>query len=102
MAMPDSPPRRRFTLSDIMILVASTAGLFTVIHAGTGAVRMEAVPAAIQSTITSAAVFLSLDGLGACAARWRGRPRFEGFCWGFICGPFGVLMIGLMPDPPED
>jgi hypothetical protein len=100
--MPVNPPRRRFTIADIMILVASTAGLFAVIQACTGAIRMGAVPAGIQSTITSAAVFLSLGGFGACAARWRGRPRFEGFCWGVICGPFGVLMIGLMPDPPED
>ncbi len=100
--MPASAPPPRFTLADIMILVASTAGLFAVIHAGTGSGPMGPVPTGLQAALTSAAVFLSLGGFGACAARSRGRPRFEGFCWGIICGPFGVLMIGLMPSPPED
>jgi hypothetical protein len=102
--MPDRAPRRpsRFTLADVMILIASTSGLLAVIPACTAAVRMSPVPAALQSTLNAVAVFLSLGGFGACAARMRGRPRFEGFCWGFICGPFGVLMIGLMPASPED
>ncbi len=63
--------------------------------------RMEPLQAGIQSAITSAALFFSLGGLGACVARWRGRPRFEGFCLGFICGPFGMAMIAMMPDPSE-
>jgi hypothetical protein len=96
--MTTSPPRRRFTLADIMLLVASTAGLFAVIQACSSSRFFEP----IQAAIIPAALFLSFGGYGACMARRRGRPRFEGFCWGFICGPFGVLMIGLMPDPPED
>jgi hypothetical protein len=93
------PPRRRFALADIMILVASVAGLFTVIQGGANLAWMGPIQAGIQAAITSAALFVSLGGLGACVARWRGRPRFEGFCLAFICGPFGMAMIALMPDP---
>ncbi len=100
--MPSSPPRRRFTLADIMILVASVAGLFTVIQGGANLAWMGPIQAGIQAAITSAALFVSLGGLGACVSRWRGRPRFEGFCLAFICGPFGMAMIALMPDPPRD
>jgi hypothetical protein len=101
--MPNSPPRRRFTLADVMILVASVAGLFGVIQACATMGWMEPMQAGIQAAITSAALFISLGGLGACVARWRGRPRFEGFCLAFICGPFGMAMIALMPDTsPED
>src|SRR5215472_5992864 len=100
--MPGTPPDNRFTLADIMILVASLAGLLAVIPGWAGAIRMGAISTGIQATLTSAAVFLSLGGLGACAARLRGRPRFEGFCWGFICGPCGILTMALMPYPPED
>ena len=79
--MPTSPPRRRFTLADVMILVASVAGLFTVIQAWRADLAwMGPIQAGIQAAITSAALFVSLGGLGACVARWRGRPRFEGFC----------------------
>jgi hypothetical protein len=100
-------PRRRFTLADIMILVASSSGLFGVVHAAARSIRIEPFPGIlfepiIQAEIVAVALFLSLGGFGACVARWRGRARFEGFCWGFIGGPFGVLMIGLMPAPPED
>jgi hypothetical protein len=98
--MPASPPRRRFTLADVMILVASVAGLFGVIPACVGMAWMEPLQAGIQSAITSIALFVSLGGLGACVARWRGRPRFEGFCLAFIGGPFGMAMIALMPDLP--
>lgn len=100
--MPDDPPRRRFTLADVMILVASVAGLFGVIQACTGMAWMEPLQAGLQSAITSIALFVSLGGLGACLARWRGRPRFEGFCLAFICGPFGMAMIAMMPDPPPE
>jgi hypothetical protein len=97
--MPVSPPRRRVTLADIMLLVASTAGLFAVVQAcGSTIDPFEQV----QAIITAAALFLSFGGYGACAARRRGRSRFEGFRWGFIFGPIGVLMIGLMPHPPDD
>lgn len=100
--MPGIAHRPRSTLADLMILVASTAGLLAVIPGWTGAVRMGAVRAGIQATLTSAAVFVSPGGLGACAARLRGRRRFEGSCWGFICGPCGILTMALMPFPPED
>jgi hypothetical protein len=106
--MPCNPPRRRITLADIMLLVASTAGLFAVIHTcliGAWAVvelNQSVVFRPIQAVIGGVALFLSFGGYGACAARWRGRARFEGFCWGFIFGPLGVLMIGLMPDPSDD
>ena len=106
--MPDRPPQRqsRITLADIMILIASTAGLFGVVRACPISVRIEPHPdilfEPIQTGLVATALFLSLGGFGACAARLRGRPRFEGFCWGFILGPFGVLMIGLMPAPRED
>jgi hypothetical protein len=100
--MLNRPPQRRFTLADIMILVASVAGLLAVIHPYGIVARMGPITAGFQAAFTSAALFLSLGGFGACTARWRGRPRFEGFCWGFICGPFGLLMLALMPYPPED
>ena len=103
--MPDRPTHRqsRMTLADIMIPIASTAGLFGVVRACTSSVRIEPHPDILfQTGLVAAALFLSLGGFGTCAARLRGRPRFEGFCWGFICGPFGVLMIGLMPAPRED
>jgi hypothetical protein len=102
--MPDEPPPPppRLAIADIMILVASLAGLLAVIPGWGGAIRMGAVSSGIQATLTSAAVFLSLGGLGACAARLRGRPRFEGFCWGFICGPCGILTMALATYPPDD
>ncbi len=96
--MPDRTPRRRFTLADIMLLIASTAGLLSLIHLGLNATAFEPM----QAVLASAAAFVGLGGLGACAARLRGRPRFEGFFWGVVCGPLGVLMFALMPDPPED
>ena len=104
--MSDSAPRRRLTLADIMILVASSAGLFGVIRAAMCSIQLEPFPGIlfepIQAGIMTVALFLSLGGFGACVAGWRGRARFEGFCWGVICGPFGLLMIGLMPAPPQD
>jgi hypothetical protein len=81
-----------------MLLVASTAGLFGVVR-GCDEGMHPFDP--LQAIIRLAALFLSFGGYGACAARWRGRPRFEGFSWGFIFGPLGVLMIALMPGPPD-
>jgi hypothetical protein len=95
------PPRRNFTLADVMVLVAATAGLFTLFQACD--IRVPFEP--IQAIFTTAALFLCFGGYGGCTARWRGRSRLEGFCWGFIFGPLGVLMIGLMPNrarPPQD
>lgn len=89
-------------MADMMILVASMAGLCTVARFWVVNVWAGPIPTGIQAAITSASVFLSLGGLGACVARWRGRARFEGFCWGVICGPFGLLMFALMPMPRED
>jgi hypothetical protein len=84
--MPNSPKRRRFTLADIMILVASVAGLFGVIHACATMGRMEPLQAEIQSAVTSAALFVSLGGLAACVARWRRRPRSKASAWGSSAG----------------
>jgi hypothetical protein len=86
-------PRRKYTLADVMLLVAATAGLFTPVQACV--VRVPFEP--IQAIFTLVALFLCFGGYGACAARLRARSRLEGFCWGFIFGPLGVLMIGLMP-----
>ena len=77
--MPTSPPRRRFTLADIMILVASVAGLFAVIQAwrdhGPGWSRIQA---GIQAAITSAALFFSLGGLGALRGTMAGTAAIRG------------------------
>ena len=100
--MPEAPSRSRFTLGDLMILVASLAALLGVIPGWAGGIRIGGLSGGLQGTVTSAAVFVGLGGLGACAARLRGRPRFEGFCWAFICGPCGLVLIALMPSPPED
>jgi hypothetical protein len=93
--MPRNPTLRRFSLADIMILVASIAALLTLVHVVVTARTLEPV----QAVITSVAAFLGLGGCGACAARLRGRPRFDGFIWGVVCGPLGVLMITLTPEP---
>jgi hypothetical protein len=82
-----------YTLADTMLLVASTAAMFASIRACVTMASFE--PA--QAIVTPLAVFLSFGGYGAWAARRRGRSRFEGFCWGLIFGPFGVLMMALMP-----
>jgi hypothetical protein len=38
-----------------------------------------------------------MAGLGACVARLRDRPPIEGALLGFVFGPFGVLVEGLLP-----
>ncbi len=95
--MSTGPPHRKYTLADPMLLVAATAGLFTLVRAcDITAASFEP----IQAIFTGAACLLCFGGSGACAARLRGRTRLEGFYWGFIFGPLGVLMIGLMPHRP--
>ena len=94
--MPPTPPRRTDTLADRMLLIAATAGLCALIRACDFTVAFQP----IQGAMTAIAVCLCLGGYGACTARWRGRLRYEGFLWGFIFGPLGVLLIALMPRRP--
>ncbi len=91
--MPPDPPRRIYTLADIILLVGSSACLFASLRACTTTATFEP----IQAIITPFAIFLSFGGYGAWVARRRGKSRFEGFCWGLVFGPCGVLMIALMP-----
>ena len=56
----------------------------------------------IQAAIVGAALFLGFGGHRRLRGPMAGTSRFEGFCWGLILGPLGVLMIALMPDPPDD
>ncbi len=93
--MPPTPPHRD-TLADRMLLIAATAGLLALIRACDFTVGFQP----IQGAMTAVAVGLCFGGYGACAARWRGRLRYEGFLWGFIFGPLGVLLIALMPSRP--
>jgi hypothetical protein len=95
--MPPAAPRPIYSLADRMLLIAATAGLLALVRACDFTVAFQP----IQGAMTVIAVCLCFGGYGACAARWRGRLRYEGFLWGFIFGPLGVLLIALMPRRPE-
>ncbi len=105
--MPTSLPRRRFTLVDLMILVASTAALFAVLH--TCAIAVRAVIELKPSTFDPIqAAIVGPPSSWASAASAPARPDggddrdSRASAWGIILGPLGVLMIALMPHRPDD
>jgi len=89
------PPVRslRFTLLDVMIFVAATGGLF----AFCGLFPVGSLRQPLQLFIGCVAFLLGFGGYGACAARWKQRDRREGFWWGFIFGPIGLVVVAFMP-----
>jgi hypothetical protein len=81
--------KRRCNLVELMILVASTA----VIMAGARWVATASLEELFSGTmpVVFVATALGFAGYGACIARWRGRHWLEGFWFGLIMGPLGLL-----------
>ncbi|HWE39326.1 MAG TPA: hypothetical protein VG406_22440 [Isosphaeraceae bacterium] len=79
----------RCNLLESMILVASTA----VIMAGARWVATASVEELFSGImpVVFVATAVAFGGYGACIARWRRRSWLEGFWFGLILGPLGLL-----------
>lgn len=45
-------------------------------------------------------VLMLCAGLGAYVAEAKNRPAWEGLLFGLALGPFGVIVVGLLPTLP--
>jgi hypothetical protein len=90
--------KRRCNLAELMILVGSTG----VIMAGARWVATASVEELFSGTmpVVFVATALGFAGYGACIARWRGRPWLEGFWFGLIMGPLGLLAEASLRERP--
>lgn len=86
--------RWRCSLVELMILVASTA----VIMAGARWVAGASVEDQFSGImpVVSVAALVGFGGYGACIARWRRRSWLEGFWFGLIMGPLGLVAEALV------